>query len=444
MPSRLTPTSRSDGSAFISRYSQLVSLSGSHTTSVTPFAFISPNTVSGAEGRRRCFAHHRLPVKKIIRIASPCTIFCPRERGRQPARQRRKNRRHASISDAQRDFLDHSRVGHFATADAGGAPHLIPVCFAAIGRRTLYITIDEKPKRRDRDVEAAPQHPRKSASRLCRRPLGRGLDRLGWVMLRGPAESSTPAPSTTGPKPCSRSLSPVPRDALRRLAGHRAAHRPGDRLGRVVTPRHESLSALSGIVVGACARHGLREGIDGEKDAQQRCLAGSRGRHAARVSEGAFLSVNWGRLWSYWFGLEGRTSATEPAPTSAGDAPSRPAASPPIRPGCLAGKFRCIAAEPAFGQSASAGAGSRLDHGEPQRQPEHRRCVVRVQMERAGDLQLSRRAERLCQPLCRRRSRAHRSGVPASLRGADAGNPPLPGRDRGRSRLDLRPGRGIF
>ena len=46
-PSRLTPTSRSDGSACISRYSQLVSLSGSQTTSVTPFFFISPAPFPG-------------------------------------------------------------------------------------------------------------------------------------------------------------------------------------------------------------------------------------------------------------------------------------------------------------------------------------------------------------------------------------------------------------
>src|SRR5258705_6494593 len=46
-PSRLMPTSVSDGSAFISTNSQLVSLSGSQTTCVTPFFFISFSTVSG-------------------------------------------------------------------------------------------------------------------------------------------------------------------------------------------------------------------------------------------------------------------------------------------------------------------------------------------------------------------------------------------------------------
>ena len=40
-PSRLTAMRSSAGSASISKYSQLVSLSGSHTTCVTPFFFSS-------------------------------------------------------------------------------------------------------------------------------------------------------------------------------------------------------------------------------------------------------------------------------------------------------------------------------------------------------------------------------------------------------------------
>jgi nitroimidazol reductase NimA-like FMN-containing flavoprotein (pyridoxamine 5'-phosphate oxidase superfamily) len=42
-------------------------------------------------------------------------------------------------------FLDARRVGHLATADAGAAPHVVPVCFACTDT-TLYITIDAKPK----------------------------------------------------------------------------------------------------------------------------------------------------------------------------------------------------------------------------------------------------------------------------------------------------------
>src|SRR5258707_7159622 len=58
----------------------------------------------------------------------------------------------AMLSDAQRRFLDYCRVGHLATADRKGMPHVIPVCFA-VAEGTLYITIDEKPKRQDRPLK---------------------------------------------------------------------------------------------------------------------------------------------------------------------------------------------------------------------------------------------------------------------------------------------------
>ena len=60
-PSRVTPTRRSDGSAFISIYSQLVSLSGSQTTSVTPFCFMCRSTVSGLSAVGRRVVHRGLP-----------------------------------------------------------------------------------------------------------------------------------------------------------------------------------------------------------------------------------------------------------------------------------------------------------------------------------------------------------------------------------------------
>ena len=91
------------------------------------------------------------------------------------------------LSDLQRRFLDRRRVGHLATADRSGAPHLVPVCFAVEGAN-LYITIDEKPKRRDR--------PLKRLRNICENPqVAFSADRwdedwrrLGWVMLRGRAE----------------------------------------------------------------------------------------------------------------------------------------------------------------------------------------------------------------------------------------------------------------
>ncbi|HVA41470.1 MAG TPA: TIGR03668 family PPOX class F420-dependent oxidoreductase [Candidatus Binataceae bacterium] len=46
-----------------------------------------------------------------------------------------------------RDFLTAARIAHLATADAGGAPHAVPLCFWFDGAR-VYFVIDEKPKRR--------------------------------------------------------------------------------------------------------------------------------------------------------------------------------------------------------------------------------------------------------------------------------------------------------
>ena len=39
------------------------------------------------------------------------------------------------------------RIGHLATADGTGAPHLVPICFTYDGQ-AIYSAIDHKPKRR--------------------------------------------------------------------------------------------------------------------------------------------------------------------------------------------------------------------------------------------------------------------------------------------------------
>jgi PPOX class probable F420-dependent enzyme len=45
-----------------------------------------------------------------------------------------------------RAFLARHRVARLATADAAGAPHVVPVCYAVSGGR-LYFVVDDKPKR---------------------------------------------------------------------------------------------------------------------------------------------------------------------------------------------------------------------------------------------------------------------------------------------------------
>ena len=88
------------------------------------------------------------------------------------------------FNETQRRFIETRRVGHLATADAGGAPYLVPVCFG-LHEATLYITIDEKPKRRD--------VPMKRVRNIIENPrfafivdhYDEDWTRLGWVMLRG-------------------------------------------------------------------------------------------------------------------------------------------------------------------------------------------------------------------------------------------------------------------
>jgi PPOX class probable F420-dependent enzyme len=91
------------------------------------------------------------------------------------------------LSTGQQRFLETQRVARLATADAHGAPHVVPVCFALAGG-TLYVTIDEKPKRR-----TGP--PLKRLRNIAENPAvavvadryDEDWARLGWVMLQGRA-----------------------------------------------------------------------------------------------------------------------------------------------------------------------------------------------------------------------------------------------------------------
>ena len=92
------------------------------------------------------------------------------------------------FEERHRAFLDGRRVGRLATADAGGRPHVVPACFA-LGARGVYITVDEKPKRK-----AA--RPLKRIRNILENPsvalvvdrYDEDWSRLGWVMVRGSAE----------------------------------------------------------------------------------------------------------------------------------------------------------------------------------------------------------------------------------------------------------------
>jgi PPOX class probable F420-dependent enzyme len=93
-----------------------------------------------------------------------------------------------TLSERERTFVVAQRIGRLATADAGGNPHVVPVCFAIVDK-TLYITIDEKPKRTS-------GRPLKRLRNLMDNPSTAFVadrydddwSRLGWVMLSGRAD----------------------------------------------------------------------------------------------------------------------------------------------------------------------------------------------------------------------------------------------------------------
>ena len=95
------------------------------------------------------------------------------------------------LSDRERFFLATRMVAYLATADSRAVPHVVPVCFA-ISDSTLYITIDEKPKRnasaplkRIRNINENPK------VAVVADRYDEDWTLLGWVMLRGHAEILT-------------------------------------------------------------------------------------------------------------------------------------------------------------------------------------------------------------------------------------------------------------
>src|SRR5262245_54271158 len=91
------------------------------------------------------------------------------------------------LSPRERLFLSHRRVGRLATADGRGAPHVVPVCFG-VAQDTLYITVDEKPKRPGRPLKRVRNIIENPAVALVVDHYDEDWARLAWVMVRGRAE----------------------------------------------------------------------------------------------------------------------------------------------------------------------------------------------------------------------------------------------------------------
>jgi PPOX class probable F420-dependent enzyme len=104
-----------------------------------------------------------------------------------PASGKRGSEGRPMLSDDERRFLARQRIAHLATADRRAVPHVVPVCFA-VHERTLYITIDEKPKRRPGALKRLRNIAENPAVAVIVDRYDEDWARLGWVMLRGHAE----------------------------------------------------------------------------------------------------------------------------------------------------------------------------------------------------------------------------------------------------------------
>ena len=94
----------------------------------------------------------------------------------------------ADVSPETRAFIDGHRVGRLATADAGGTPHVVPVCYAYDGRY-IYSALDLKAKRvaarrlkRVRNIETNPR------VALVIDEYDEDWDVLAYVLVHGTAE----------------------------------------------------------------------------------------------------------------------------------------------------------------------------------------------------------------------------------------------------------------
>jgi PPOX class probable F420-dependent enzyme len=92
------------------------------------------------------------------------------------------------LTDELRSYLDAHRVGHLATSDHEGTPHLVPVVFAVMNDAIVFV-VDEKPKRthgralkRMRNIAANPR------VAFLVDDYDDDWSRLGYALFQGDAE----------------------------------------------------------------------------------------------------------------------------------------------------------------------------------------------------------------------------------------------------------------
>ena len=106
------------------------------------------------------------------------------------------------MDERVRRFLQRQRVAHLATADASGAPHVVPICYVLSGE-TVYIAIDEKPKtsnvHRLRRLRNIAENAHVAIVAVPRAVVGEELDRQALAGLQRTEQE-------IGPMPCRREV----------------------------------------------------------------------------------------------------------------------------------------------------------------------------------------------------------------------------------------------
>lgn len=91
------------------------------------------------------------------------------------------------LTATETQLLEQKRVGHLGTVDDAGRPHVVPVCYA-VAWPTLYITIDGKPKQRDRPLRRLRNIAGNPQIVVTVDHYDEDWSRLAWVMLSGHAD----------------------------------------------------------------------------------------------------------------------------------------------------------------------------------------------------------------------------------------------------------------
>jgi PPOX class probable F420-dependent enzyme len=103
----------------------------------------------------------------------------------------------ASIPPPVAGFIASGRVGRLATADAGGQPLVVPICYAFDGQ-ALYSAVDAKPKRTApaglKRIRNLRENPRVS---IVIDEYEEDWTRLRYVIIQGRADLLTDGPQFT-------------------------------------------------------------------------------------------------------------------------------------------------------------------------------------------------------------------------------------------------------